>query len=237
MQQALDYVALIAFVVAYFVTRDIFIATAVLLAGVTLQVVVLLLMKKPLNSTVKVTFWASWALGGLTLVLRDQTFIQWKPTIVNWVLALALVGTWLIGKSHLLKKMLGKALILPDAVWTTLTYGWALGFIAMGCANLWVAYNFSMDTWVTFKLVGLMAINLSYVAITLFYLHNKGFLKEENLPSPETGPEADSGTNPETTAETTAETTPATSPETTIEATDAAAANASQTKASQGKRS
>jgi intracellular septation protein len=188
MQQTLDYVALIAFVIVYFVTRDIFAATAVLMAGVTLQVIVLMLLKRPLNSTVKVTFWASWILGGLTLVLRDETFIQWKPSIVSWALATALVGTWLVAKTHLIKKMLGKSLILPDAAWTTLTYGWALGFVIAGCVNLWVAYNFSMDTWVTFKLLGLMLLNLLYIAITLFYLYFKGYLKEENLPDPDPDP-------------------------------------------------
>jgi intracellular septation protein len=185
MQQTLDYVALIAFVVVYFATRDIFIATAVLMGGVTLQVIVLWLLKKPINGTVKVTFWASWILGGLTLVLRNETFIQWKPTLVNWLLAIALVGSWLIAKTHLIKKMLGKALILPDPVWTTLTYGWSGGFFLAGGINLWVAYSFSMDTWVTFKLVGLMLINIAYVGITLAYLYNKGHLKEDNLPDPE----------------------------------------------------
>ena len=103
MQQLLDYIAILAFVVVYFVTRDIFIATAVLMGGVTLQVAAYWLLKKPIGNELKMTFWASMVLGGMTLILRDETFIQWKPTIVNWLLAVSLAGAHLIAKVYLLK--------------------------------------------------------------------------------------------------------------------------------------
>jgi intracellular septation protein len=79
----------------------------------------------------------------------------------------------------LLKKMMGSALTLEDSVWRNLTYGWAVGFAASGAINLWVVNNFSMDTWVTFKLFGLMGLNLLYVFIMMAYLVAIGALKED----------------------------------------------------------
>ncbi|MEM9624366.1 MAG: septation protein IspZ, partial [Pseudomonadota bacterium] len=142
MQQLLDYIAILAFVVVYFVTRDIFLATGVLLAGVTLQVALYWLLKKPIGNELKITFWASMILGGMTLVLRDETFIQWKPSIVNWLIAAVLVGAYWWKGIYLIQKMLGKALRLPDSAWLTLTYGWTLAFTLMGIVNLWVAYTY-----------------------------------------------------------------------------------------------
>ena len=123
-------------------------------------------------------------LGGMTLILRDETFIQWKPTIVNWLLAVSLIGAHLVARVYLIKRMLGQVMVLPDHAWFTLTYGWAVGFLSAGAINLWVAYNFSMDTWVTFKFVGLLALNVVFLICTFAYLYAKGLLSEENLPDP-----------------------------------------------------
>jgi len=194
MQQLLDYIAILAFVVVYFVTRDIFIATAVLMGGVTLQVASYWLLKKPIGNELKVTFWASMILGGMTLVLRDETFIQWKPTIVNWLLAGSLAGGHLIARVYLIKRMLGQVLKLPDDAWFVLTYGWTAGFFFAGALNLWVAYTFSMDTWVTFRFVGLLSLNMLYLVCTFTYLYSKGLLSEENLPDPKQAPAENSDT-------------------------------------------
>ncbi len=185
MQQFIDYIAIAAFVIVYFVTRDIFIATAVLLIGVTLQVALYWLLKKPIGPELKLTFWASLILGGMTLIFRDDTFIKWKPSIVNWALGGALLGAHLFAKTFLLERMLGKVLSLPRETWRTLTYGWIFGFAFAGALNLWVAYTYSMDTWVTFKFIGLLLLNLLYVVATFGYLASKGLLAEENLLDPD----------------------------------------------------
>ncbi len=185
MQQFLDYIAILAFVVVYFITRDIFLATGVLLVGVTVQVAAYYVLKKPIGSELKITFWASMVLGGMTLLLRDETFIQWKPSIVNWLLALVLIGAHLLKRVFLIEKMLGKALVLPDSAWFTLTYFWAGAFAGVGLLNLWVAYNFSMDTWVTFKFVGLLALNFVFILMTFGYLGIKGYLNDKHLIDPD----------------------------------------------------
>lgn len=180
MQQLLEYFAVIAFVVVYFLTKDVFLATGVLLAAIVAQVAFYKVTKRPLSNELKITFWVSLVLGGMTLLLRDETFIQWKPSIVSWAIALGLVGAQLFAGMSLLKKMMGAALTLEDSVWRNLTYGWAVGFAASGAINLWVVNNFSMDTWVTFKLFGLMGLNVLYVFIMMAYLIAIGALKEDN---------------------------------------------------------
>ena len=183
MQQLLEYFAVIAFVLVYFLTKDVFLATGVLLVAIVAQVGFYKMTKRPLSNELKITFWVSLVLGGMTLLLRDETFIQWKPSIVNWAIALGLIGAQLFAGTSLLQKMMGAALTLEDSVWRTLTYGWALGFAASGAINLWVVDNFSMDAWVTFKLFGLMGLNILYVFIMMAYLVGIGALKEDEAPS------------------------------------------------------
>ena len=185
MQQLLDYLAIIAFAVVYFTSKDIFLATGVLMVGVTLQVIAYKILSKPIGNELKITFWASMILGGLTLLFRDEAFIQWKPSIVSWAIASALIGAHWFAKIFLLKKVLGQALQLPDEKWRVLTYGWAIAFTFNGVLNLWVMDNFSMDAWVTFKLFGQMGINFFYVLVMIVYLVASGALSEANLSAQE----------------------------------------------------
>ncbi len=184
MQQFIDYIAILAFVVVYFMTKDIFLATGVLMVAVTVQICLYWLMKKPIGNELKLTFWASMVLGGMTLIFQDETFIKWKPSIINWLLALVLVGAHLFAKTFLVEKMLGKVLRLPDSAWRSLTYGWALAFTVSGTVNIYVAYSYSLDTWVTFKFVGLLGLNLVFLMATFAFLHFKGLLTEEHLLDP-----------------------------------------------------
>ncbi|NCF45450.1 MAG: septation protein A, partial [Proteobacteria bacterium] len=117
MQQFLEYFAVIAFVVVYFATKDIFLATAVLLVAITAQVAFYKFTGRALSNELKITFWISLIMGGMTLLLRDETFIQWKPSVVSWAIALALAGAQLFARLSLLKKLLGSALTLEDTVW------------------------------------------------------------------------------------------------------------------------
>lgn len=177
MTQLLDFVPILLFVAVFF-SSDIYYATGALMIAVTGQALVYRLLGKPLSREFKMTLWASLIFGALTLVFRNEAFIQWKPTIVNWLLAGSLVGSFYVGQTNLLKKLLGKQLSLVDEVWTRLNFGWALGFFIAGALNLVVAYNFSMEFWVTYKLVGGFALTFVYIVITMIYLSRKGFLDE-----------------------------------------------------------
>ena len=131
------------------------------------------------------TFWASIIFGGLTLVFRNETFILWKPTIVNWLLSGVLIGSHFLAKKNALQHMLGRQMELHDDVWTRLNFGWACGFFFAGALNLWVAYTFSLDTWVTFRFAGLMGLNILYMISTFAYLYAKGLLTDEHLIDPD----------------------------------------------------
>ncbi len=185
MNQLLDFLPIALFAAVFFAMDapdNIFWATGALMAGVTLQMLAFRVLGKPITGQLKFTFWASILLGGATLLLRDALFIQWKPTIVNWALSAALLLAPLIANVNLLQKMLGGQMRLPDAVWKRLNYGWALGFFIAGALNLLVAYNFSMDFWVSYKLIGGFAITLIYIVITVLYLHRLGVLEEPDKP-------------------------------------------------------
>jgi intracellular septation protein len=109
-------------------------------------------------------------LGGATVWFQSETFIKWKPTLLYWVMAGAfLLGPLLFGK-NLLKLLMGAQLQLPPPVWQRLNAAWVLFFVAMGALNLWVAYSFSTDTWVNFKLFGGIGLMLLFTLAQGLYL-------------------------------------------------------------------
>jgi intracellular septation protein len=187
MKQFLEFIPILVFVAVYYFT-DIFYATGALMVAVTVQVGGMRLAGKPIPQQLKVTLWLSLIFGGLTLVFQDKTFIQWKPTIINWVMAGAMVASQFVGPKNLVHRFLGRQLDLPGPVWTRLNLGWAFGFMLAGALNLVVAYNFSEAFWVNYKLIGGFGITLFYVIVTVVYLTAGGhFAEDANQPSKEAG--------------------------------------------------
>lgn len=182
MKQFLEFLPVLIFVIVYYLT-DIYYATAALMAAVTCQLVLFKLRKHAVPTQLTVTFWVVWIFGGLTLFLQNKLFIQWKPTILNWLMAAALIGSHYFSKRNLIQRMLGSQLALPNRVWIRLNFGWAAGFLLAGIANLYVAYNYTESFWVSYKLIGGTAITLAYLGITVAYLALGGYLKmEEDAP-------------------------------------------------------
>jgi intracellular septation protein len=102
--------------------------------------------------------------GGATLYLQDENFIKWKPTVLYWIFAGAIFGAALFGR-NLIRTMMGSQMELPDAAWRQMNLSWGGFFAFMGIANLWVANNFSTDSWVNFKLYGSVVLMLVFVVI------------------------------------------------------------------------
>ena len=102
--------------------------------------------------------------GGATLLLQNETFIKWKPTVLYWLFAAALGVAALAFKKNLIRAMMEKTLTLPEAVWGKLLLSWIVFFAVMGVLNLFVAFYYSTDTWVNFKLFGSMGLMLVFVA-------------------------------------------------------------------------
>src|SRR3982751_2986518 len=143
---------------------DIFVATAVAIAASIVQVGWLLVRKKK----VEPMLWASLVIilvfGGLTLYLRDKTFILWKPTVLYWLFGTVLAGGALFGR-NLIRSLLSDQMRLPEQIWARLNWSWVAFFAFMGVANLYVAFNYSEKIWATFKLFGGMGLMLVFVVV------------------------------------------------------------------------
>ncbi len=101
--------------------------------------------------------------GGMTLILQDETFIKWKPTVLYWAFAAALLGGTLFLKKNLMRALLAEQVDLPEPAWSRLNWSWIGFFVFMGIVNLFVAFNFSTDAWVNFKLFGATGLMLVFV--------------------------------------------------------------------------
>jgi intracellular septation protein len=122
-------------------------------------------------------------MGGLTIWLRSETFIKWKPTLLYWVMGAAFALAPLLFGKNLLKVLLGEQLQLPDAVWQRLNGAWIGFFATMGAINLWVAYQFSTDIWVNYKLFGSLGLMLVFTIAQGLYLSRH--LPDESAARPE----------------------------------------------------
>jgi intracellular septation protein len=147
---------------AAFQLWDIYVATGVAIAASFAQIGWLALRRKKIDTML----WASLAIivvfGGLTLLLRDKTFIQWKPTVLYWLFAAVLSGGALAGR-NVIRAMMSQQIQLPEPVWARLNWSWVGFFAFMGAANLYVAYNYSESVWVNFKLFGGVGLMLLFV--------------------------------------------------------------------------
>lgn len=172
-----DLFPVILFFVAYQLF-DIYVATQVAIAAAALQVAYHKLRYRRVETTHWVTLGLLVLFGGLTLALRDPTFIKWKPTVVNWLFAAAFLLSQAFMRRSLLRRMMDHAVSLPDAVWARLNAAWVAFFFAMGVLNLYVAYNFSEEVWVNFKLFGFLGLTLVFMLGQGFYL-SRHLLTEE----------------------------------------------------------
>lgn len=109
-------------------------------------------------------------LGGLTVALEDELFIKWKPTMVNWLFGLVFLGSQFIGAKTIVQRMMEKSIELPGPVWTRLNLAWVGFFVFLGVVNLYVVYNYDTDTWVNFKLFGMMGLTLVFVVLQGVYI-------------------------------------------------------------------
>jgi len=140
-------------------------ATAVAIVATFAQVGWLLVRRRKVDNMLWISLAIIVVLGGATLALRDPTFIKWKPTVLYWTFAAVLLGASLFLKKNLIRTMMQGQLSLPDAIWTRLNLSWVAFFVLMGVINLYVAYNYSESTWVSFKLFGGIGLMIAFVVV------------------------------------------------------------------------
>lgn len=170
MQQILDFAPLVVFLVAYYL-KDMYVATGALMVAMLLLLVAdwLLLRRVP------TMHWVSAVLvllfGTATLLLHDQRFIQWKPTVFFWVVSVALLGSRWIGERPLVERLLAPALgadaSLPRETWQRINLLWVAFYAVLGVLNIVVAFNTAERTWVNFKVFGLTALTFVFIAAQL----------------------------------------------------------------------
>ena len=160
MQLLADFFPLILFFVA-FKWQGIYVATAVAIVASVVQIAWL----RWKRGRVAVVNWLSLAIivifGGATLLLQDEAFIKWKPTVLyglfGTILAVGKVGFGRNLIAHLMK-----GITLPDTAWSRLTWSWVVFFAFMGTANWYVAFKYPTDTWVNFKVWGGIGLFLAF---------------------------------------------------------------------------
>ena len=164
----LNFLPILLFFIAYRLT-DIYTATIVLMAASVAEAGIVYAMDRKLSSMAKITLGAILVFGAITLILHDEVFIKWKPTVLYAALAVALgIAVW-VRKRNFLKSFLGEQLELPDAVWQRLNVVWIAYCGFMAVLNGYVAAYFSTDAWVSFKVWGYV-FPLAFIIGQGFYI-------------------------------------------------------------------
>jgi len=169
MQLLFDFLPVLAFFVAYLLA-DIYVATAVLIVAVLIQTAVSFIRHRKVSPMLLISAALVLVFGGLTLWLHDSTFIKWKPTIVNLLLAAGFGVSHFTRGPTIVQRMIGDSVQLDAVDWRRLNLMWIGFFLFSAAANLYVAFNFAEATWVKFKLFGLLGLTLLFVVLQGLWL-------------------------------------------------------------------
>lgn len=191
MKQFIDFIPLLLFFIVYkiephtvelmdhsLVIGGIFSATAMLIISSVVVYGILYFKQGKLEKSQWLTLLACLVFGSLTLAFHSETFLKWKAPVVNWLFALAFLGSQFIGDRPLIQRIMGHALSLPQPIWRKLNIAWIIFFIFCGAANLYVAFTYQ-DFWVDFKVFGSLGM-------TVLFLIGQGLFLAKHMHEPET---------------------------------------------------
>ncbi|MGH8382126.1 septation protein A [Pseudomonas sp.] len=197
MKQFIDFIPLLLFFIVFkleprtvefaghsVALGGIFSATAMLIISSMVVYGALFIHQRKLEKGQWLTLVACLVFGGLTLAFHSETFLKWKAPVVNWLFALAFTGSHFIGDRVLIKRIMGHAISLPDAVWTRLNLAWVAFFLFCGAANLFVAFTFQ-DIWVDFKVFGSLGMTVLFLVGQGVYLSRHLHDSDPSTPKPE----------------------------------------------------
>ena len=172
MQLFFDFLPVVAFFVAYKLA-NIYVATATLIAAVAVQAAVQWFKHRKLSPMMLTSAVLVLVFGTITLVVHDKTFIQWKPTVLYALLAVAFLTSQFLGEAPLIERVMGANMTLDRHVWRKLNLIWVAFFLVLAALNLYVVYSYDEATWVNFKLFGLLGITFVFAAAQAFWLASK----------------------------------------------------------------
>ena len=176
-----DFFPLVAFLVAFYYPEDreqgIYLGIQAMIIASAIQIIVYWLMTRKFEKMHVITLILTVILGGATFYFQDMRFFKWKPTAVNWIFALVFIGSHFIGKKPIIRRMMDHAISVPNEIWSKLNLAWAGFFIFAGAINLYIAYNFSTEFWVNFKVYGLLGLTFIFAIAQALYMSR--YIKEE----------------------------------------------------------
>lgn len=164
-----DFFPIILFFIA-FKLKDIYWATGVAIIASIVQVGYMWFRHKRVETMHWITLALIVVFGGATLLLQDETFIKWKPTVLNWLFAAVFLGSQFIGKKSIAERMMGASIAMERAHWIRINLSWVAFFIFLGAANLYVMYNYDTETWVDFKVFGMLGLTLAFVLVQAVFI-------------------------------------------------------------------
>lgn len=177
MQALLEIAPVAAFFAAYYIAGSIYIATAVLMAAMVLLLAVDLVRERRIPSMHALSAVLVLIFGAATLILHNERFIQWKPTVFYWLAAVAFLGSYWVGKQTLAQRLMGAAIPatdVPQRAWYRANAAWVVFDVLLGALNLLVAFNASERTWVHFKVIGLTTLTFVFAAGQALWLTRQG---------------------------------------------------------------
>jgi intracellular septation protein len=164
-----DFFPILLFFVA-FKMYDIYVATAVAIAASVVQVGFTWWKTHKVEKMHLVTLGLIVVFGGATLLLQEEIYIKWKPTVLNWLFGVVFLASQFFGDKTMVERMMSHAIQVPEAVWKRVNLAWVAFFALSGAVNLYVVYHYDTEIWVNFKLFGLMGMTLLFVVAQAFYL-------------------------------------------------------------------
>lgn len=164
-----DFLPVALFFGSYLITHDMFLATKVLVAATALLFAWTWFKHRKVDAMQWINLVLSVVLGAATVISHNDLFIIWKFTVLYWLMAIALLVSDFMGKNGL-KLLMGEQIQLPQAIWRKLAYAWAVFFASMGALNLYVAFNFSREIWLSFKLFGSLGLMVVFVIAQSLFL-------------------------------------------------------------------
>ena len=166
-----DFFPLIAFYAAYKIyDNDIFIATGAIIIATLIQITYNWVKFKKVEKMHVITAVLVTFFGGITILLHDPVFIQWKVSVINWIFGLAFIGSQFIGEKTIVERMMANAITVTPAIWLRLNLSWALFFISMGFLNWYIFTHYSEALWVDFKVYGMLGLTFVFVVLQGIYL-------------------------------------------------------------------
>ncbi len=172
MQLLFDFFPVIAFFVTYKLT-DIYVATGVIIVAVAAQIAIQWLRHRKISTMALISGALVLVFGGLTLWIRDEMFIKWKVTVVNWLFAAGFLASHYIGSQPVIQRMLSGNIELDRSHWLKLSWMWIGFFMVLGAVNLYIAYQFSTDAWANFKLYGMLGLTIVFALLQGMWLAGK----------------------------------------------------------------